>query len=254
MLRGRGNSPCRVALCLRGRAPKAKESVAKILVVDDEPDIIELAALYLERDGHSVLRASDGQEGVEQFRFHRPDLVVADIMMPRMDGYDLLRALRAEGPVPVILLTARGEETERIVGLEMGADDYLGKPFNPRELAARVEAVLRRTDTRREPATLLECGNVRLDVDRREVAVDGTEISLRPKEFELLSCLIQNAGLAMSRAQLLETVWGYLYVGGTRTVDVHVNQLRSKLRGADACIATVWGVGYKLVPPDAVAD
>jgi two-component system, OmpR family, alkaline phosphatase synthesis response regulator PhoP len=223
--------------------------LATILVVDDEASIIELARLYLERDGFKVLAAADGKAALEVFAMHEPDLLIVDVMMPRLDGFGLVRELRKKSQVPVIMLTARSEDVDKIVGLEMGADDYVTKPFNPRELVARVKAVLRRSESGAKPTRRIVCGNLLVDLDKREVTVGDERVKLRTREFELLAALAQNAEIVLSRDQLLENVWGYEFAGETRTVDVHVNHLRDKLGDCDAEIETVWGVGYKLVPP-----
>ncbi|MDP6757847.1 MAG: response regulator transcription factor [Chloroflexota bacterium] len=220
-----------------------------ILVVDDEVSIVELARLYLERDGFRVLGAADGKAALEAFAMHKPDLLVVDVMMPRLDGFGLVQEVRKDSLVPVIMLTARSEDVDKIVGLEMGADDYVTKPFNPRELVARVKAVLRRFESGGQPTRRIECGNLVVDLDKRDVTVGDQRVRLRTREFELLAALAQNAEIVLSRDQLLENVWGYEYAGETRTVDVHVNHLRDKLSDCDAEIETVWGVGYKLVLP-----
>ncbi len=219
-----------------------------ILVVDDEEHIRELATLYLEKEGYAVLTATDGVEALSVARAKRPDLVVLDVMMPNMDGLDTCRELRKESDVPVIMLTARSEEVDRIVGLELGADDYMGKPFSPRELAARVKAILRRTEAGgARDRGAARVGPLTIDWQRREVTLDGKSITLRNKEFELLRALAEHEGMVLSREQLLEQVWGYDYFGETRTVDVHVNQVRRKLGDSAVQIQTVRGVGYKLV-------
>jgi DNA-binding response OmpR family regulator len=181
-------------------------------------------------------------------REHRPDLVVLDIMLPKLDGWEVCRRLRQDGEnVPIIMLTARGEDVDRIVGLELGADDYMVKPFNPRELVARVKAVLRRSESPVSVRKVLRLGKLQIDRDRREVRTAGQEIPLRTKEFDLLLALAERPGFVFSRDQLLERVWGYSFGGGTRTVDVHVARLRDKLKDSGARIETVWNVGYKLV-------
>ncbi len=195
-----------------------------------------------------MITAVDGEEGLEAARLKKPDLVVLDVMMPRMDGLDVCRALRRESDVPVLMLTARSDDIDRIVGLELGADDYMGKPFNPRELTARVKAILRRAEgghTRERGS--VSVGGLTVDWQRREVVVDGESVTLRNKEFELLRALAEHEGIVLSREQLLEQVWGYDYFGETRTVDVHVNQVRRKLGDSAVQIQTVRGVGYKLV-------
>jgi two-component system alkaline phosphatase synthesis response regulator PhoP len=222
--------------------------VKTILVVDDEEHIRELATLYLEKEGYGVLTAADGEEALRVAKSKSPDLVVLDVMMPNMDGLDTCRELRKESDVPIIMLTARSEEVDRIVGLELGADDYMGKPFNPRELAARVKAILRRSEGgSRGNRGAVSVGPLTIDWQRREVTLAGESITLRNKEFDLLRALAEHEGIVLSREQLLEQVWGYDYFGETRTVDVHVNQVRRKLGDAAVQIQTVRGVGYKLV-------
>lgn len=219
-----------------------------ILVVDDERHIIELARLYLNNDGFTMLSACDGLSALEVIAERRPDLVVLDIMLPKMDGWEVCRRLRQSGnSVPIILLTARGEDIDRIVGLELGADDYIVKPFNPRELVARVRAVLRRT--RAEPTTpkVLRLRQLEVDQQRRHVRIASQAVELRPKEFDLLVALLEHPGYVLSRDQLLDRVWGYEFAGGTRTVDVHVARLRDKLARSGVTIETVWNIGYKLV-------
>lgn len=221
-----------------------------ILVVDDERNILDLAEMYLAKEGYRVLRAGDGQQALALIRQQRPDLVVLDIMLPELDGWEVCRRLRGQGDsTPVIMLTARDDDVDKIVGLEMGADDYMTKPFNPRELTARVKAVLRRAEA---PAPsqddVIAVGDVVIDPERREVTVAGDEVSLRAKEFDLLAHFGRHPGIVLSREQLLDSVWGYDFYGDTRTVDVHVAHLRSKLAGSEAVeIETVWGIGYKLV-------
>lgn len=235
-------------------ALRGRESMPNtVLVVDDEPHIVQLVRLYLQNEGFQVEAAFDGKQALEKARSVRPDLIVLDIMMPGLDGLEVTRELRKTSAVPIIFLTARGEDVDRIVGLELGADDYLAKPFNPRELVARVKAVLRRTQAAPEPAGVLEVGNVRLDPPRREVTVGGQPVQLRQKEFDLLAAFMQHEGVVLERERLLRLVWGTDYFGDTRTIDVHVAWLREKLNGATVKIQTVWGVGYKLVPVDDAA-
>ncbi|MFQ5857142.1 MAG: response regulator transcription factor [Anaerolineae bacterium] len=221
-----------------------------ILVVDDERNIIDLAEMYLTKDGYHVLRARDGEEALTVIRQERPDLVVLDIMLPKLDGWEVCRRLRSEGDnTPVVMLTARDDDVDKIVGLELGADDYMTKPFNPRELVARVKAVLRRTEAPGPPSDKpISLGDVVIDPQRREVTVAGQAVPLRAKEFDLLVHFGRHPGLVLSREQLLDAVWGYDFYGDTRTVDVHVAHLRNKLAGCEAVqIETVWGIGYKLV-------
>ncbi len=228
-----------------------------ILVVDDEANIRELCALYLEREGFAVELAADGEEALAAARERGPDLIVLDLMLPKRSGFEVTRELRSDpGPIrdiPILMLTARSEDVDRIVGLELGADDYLGKPFHPRELTARVKAILRRTNNGAERASRgrVSVGTLTLDWERHEVVLRGRALQLRSKEFDLLRHLAEHAGMVLTREQLLEQVWGYQYLGETRTVDVHVNQLRRKLSpdGEDPGVAieTVRGLGYKLV-------
>lgn len=222
---------------------------AKILIVDDEANIRDLAALYLRKEGYEVLGATDGMEAISKFKESSPAFVVLDVMMPGMDGFEVCRELRKESDVPILMLTARNEDVDKIVGLEIGADDYMTKPFNPRELVARVKAILRRIESgQQRHSGPLTAANLSVDKSRREVRVDGEERSLRTKEFDLLLAFMENMGFALTREQLLESVWGFDHPGATRTVDVHVQHLRSKLEGAKVQIETLRGVGYKLVP------
>ena len=214
-----------------------------ILVVDDEANIRELARMYLEQDGYQVAVARDGAEALRQIQASRPALVILDLMLPEIDG----RRVRAFSDLPILMLTARDDDVDKIVGLELGADDYLTKPFNPRELVARVRAILRRTERRVEQAESIAMGNVMIDPARREVTVDGQMVMLRAKEFDLLLALAEHPGIVLSREKLLELVWGYDFPGQTRTVDVHVAQLRGKLARSRVMIETVWGIGYRLV-------
>jgi two-component system, OmpR family, alkaline phosphatase synthesis response regulator PhoP len=222
-----------------------------ILLVDDEQHIINLAQMYLEQDGFQVTSANDGAVALQRILNEKPSLVVLDLMLPGLDGWEVCRRVRAQSDVPIIMLTARGDDIDKIVGLELGADDYLTKPFNPRELTARVKAILRRTVPR--PAAQNTASDESITIDnlsiypeRRVVTVDGREINLRLKEFDLLLTLAENQGIVFSREKLLDVVWGFDFAGETRTVDVHVAHLRHKLAGMRAEIETVWGVGYKL--------
>ena len=222
-----------------------------ILVVDDEPNIVELVKLYLAREGYTVVPAHDGREALERFAQDKPALVVLDLMLPELDGWEVCRRIRRESDVPIIMLTARGEDIDKIVGLELGADDYLAKPFNPRELLARVRAVLRRSGPQAVPAARpggpIVVGNTSIYPDRREVTIAGRQVDLRLKEFDLLVAFAHNIGIVLERDRLLNVVWGYDFFGGTRTVDVHVAHLRDRLEGSDLGIQTVRGVGYKAV-------
>jgi DNA-binding response OmpR family regulator len=224
---------------------------AHVLVVEDDPDISQLVARYLEKAGFVASRISSGREALESVRARHPDLIVLDLMLPQIDGLEVCRLLRANeatAGIPIIMLTARAEESQRIVGLEMGADDYLPKPFSPNELVARVRALLRRTNRQQTagPKPLLY-GAITVDADRHTVSLDGREVSLTAKEFLLLTYLLQHRGRVLSRDVLLEQVWGYRYTGGTRTVDVHVRRLREKLPPLAEALVTVKQFGYKLL-------
>ncbi|MFQ5826840.1 MAG: response regulator transcription factor [Dehalococcoidia bacterium] len=218
-----------------------------ILVVDDEPNIVELARLYLEQEGYRVEAANSGSDALSKLGLVQPALVVLDLMLPDIDGFEVCRQIRKKSDIPLLMLTARKEDIDKIVGLELGADDYLTKPFNPRELVARVKAILRRYQAGLSPGKAIEVGNLRIDPSRHEATVDGQPLTLRSKEFALLATLAQNLGMVLSREQLLELVWGFDYYGETRTVDVHINHLREKMAGASALIETVRGTGYKMV-------
>jgi DNA-binding response OmpR family regulator len=220
-----------------------------ILVVDDERNIIELVRLYLEKDGFAVVAAHDGREALALAERHDPDLVVLDLMLPELDGREVTRELRRRGDTPILMLTARGDDVDRIVGLELGADDYLVKPFNPRELVARVRAILRRADGTVRAGRPIEVGPLRIDPRRREAYVAARRLELRPREFDLLAALARDPGVVFSRDALLESVWGTDFPGETRTVDVHVAAVRAKLGADGPAIETVRGVGYRLVPP-----
>lgn len=221
----------------------------RILVVDDEAHIVDLTRLYLEREGFVVEAAGDGQAALDSIGRELPALILLDLMLPNVDGWEVCRRVRADSDVPILMLTARDEDVDKIVGLELGADDYLTKPFNPRELVARVKAILRRAE-RAAPAGdgPIRVGDVVVDPARREVRVAGQPVKLRVKEFDLLRTLAEHRGLVLTRDQLLNLVWGYDFYGQTRTVDVHVAHLRKRLEpSASVRIETVTGVGYKLV-------
>ena len=220
-----------------------------ILLVDDEANIVDLGRLYLERENYRVEAAYDGLQALESIRDLKPALVVLDIMLPGMDGFDVCRKVRSESDVPIIMLTARDEDIDKIVGLELGADDYLTKPFNPRELVARVKAILRRSiRSPEQTAERIHLADVMIDPASREVTVSGELIILRTKEFDLLLTLAEHRGKVLSRDQLLNLAWGYEFYGQTRTVDVHVAHLRKRLANSkQVFIETVTGVGYKLV-------
>jgi DNA-binding response OmpR family regulator len=219
----------------------------QLLLVEDEESIGSLVRGYLEQSGYRVAWVRSGEEALQTLELLRPRLVILDIGLPGADGFDVCRAIRARSDVSILMLTARDEEADRVAGLEVGADDYVSKPFSPRELAARVKAVLRRT-TPAARTELIEVGDLAVDPQAREVRVDGTAVELTGKEFDLLAYLLENAGIVVSRDQLLDRVWGMSYAGGTRTVDVHVAQLRRKLGRPDS-IRTVRGSGYKAVRP-----
>jgi len=224
-----------------------------ILIIEDEENIASFARMYLEAEGFRVSVADRGDVGLDVARSEHPTLVVVDLMLPGIDGFEITRQLRTSSRIPIIMLTARDDPIDKVVGLEMGADDYITKPFNPRELIARIRAVLRRSDpalleTAGPDDTVIELGSLRIALGGREVDVEDTPISLTPKEFDLLVLLVENRGIVMTREQLLERVWGYTFLGDSRTIDVHIRQLRRKL--GDACqIETVWGTGYKVVAP-----
>jgi len=224
-----------------------------ILVVDDEQRIIDLAQMYLEQEGYTVESSTDGADAYQRILSSTPSLIVLDLMLPHMDGLEICRRVRAQSDVPIIMLTARSDDIDKIVGLELGADDYLTKPFNPRELVARVKAILRRgsmaSERRVESVNTLSIGNITIEPERRMVRVAGKPVDLRMKEFDLLWTLARDKGMVFSREKLLEIVWGYDFAGETRTVDVHIAHLRHKLQGMNAVIETVWGVGYKLDLP-----
>jgi DNA-binding response OmpR family regulator len=220
-----------------------------VLVVEDEASIASFVSLYLKNAGYTVRTASTGGEALTMSAAEQPALIILDLNLPDMDGIEVCRRIRKSADIPILMLTARDEDVDKIIGLEVGADDYLTKPFNPRELVARVKSVLRRSAPDRkdlESATLRH-GDLLVDAGRREVHVGEEEIQLAPKEFDLLWELLDHRGLVLTRDQLLERVWGYTFAGDTRTVDVHVRQLRRKL-GEASPIVTVWGVGYKVSP------
>ena len=218
-----------------------------ILLVDDERNIIDLARMYLEQEGFKVEVAYDGQVALDKIKSLQPALVVLDLMLPVVDGWEVCRRVRSASDVPIIMLTARDDDVDKIVGLELGADDYVTKPFNPRELVARVKAILRRAGHEPSGEKPITLGNLSVDPARREVTAAGRPIELRTQEFDLLWVLADNRGRVLSRDKLLELAWGYDFAGQTRTVDVHVAHLRDKLAGSNVEIETVWGVGYKLV-------
>src|SRR5512133_2547883 len=219
---------------------------AKVLIVDDEASILNLSSAYLKPEGYEIFTATDGPSGLQAARAYKPDLVVLDVMLPGMDGIEVLTRLRRESDVYVILLTAKTEETDKIVGLSVGADDYVAKPFSPRELVARIKAALRRLKSDGESRTgnILQFQHIRIDTGSRQTWVDNQPIELTQTEFDLLAALAEHRGMVLSREQLLEKVWGYDYFGDLRVVDVHLGHLRQKL-GNDQLITTVRGVGYR---------
>ena len=227
-----------------------------ILVVDDEPTIVEVVELYLRREGFAVVTAADGNAALVAIERQRPDLIVLDLMLPGVSGLELTARLRASGGPPIIVLTARSEETDRVVGLELGADDYVTKPFSPRELVARVRAVLRRSAQAAAPAApsipahIIALGGLRLDTAARSVSLDGRPIALTVREFDLLAFLLQHPGQVFTREQLLDQVWGYTFASELSTVTVHVRRLREKIEADPAnptYLQTVWGVGYRMM-------
>lgn len=229
--------------------------MAKILVADDEQNIIKLLRLYLREEGYEIVAARDGREALERFRSESPDLVLLDLMMPELGGFEVCTEIRKTSDVPVIMLTARSDDVDKIVGLEMGADDYITKPFNPREVIARVKAALRRREwdraaaTEREPEPAI-VGDVTLDPASRDVTVAGEPVKLRQREFDLLEAFLRHPNVVLDRERLLSMVWGEDFYGDSRTIDVHVAWLREKMKAGRPRIETVWGVGYKLVPGD----
>jgi DNA-binding response OmpR family regulator len=222
---------------------------SKVLVVDDEDHIVELARIYLTREGYEVEGVGDGSQALARFTQLKPDLVILDIMLPGSDGLEICKEIRKQSQVPIIMLTARDEVTDKVVGLEVGADDYLTKPFHPQELVARAKALLRRARIEPDAPKLIRAGKLEVDLERHEVRHEQAKVQLRPKEFDLLTLLARHPGRVFQRSELLDLVWGYDFPGYTRTVDVHVQQLREKLAAAgvtEPSIETVWGVGYRL--------
>ena len=223
----------------------------KILVVDDVTNICELLRLYLTKEGYQVTTANDGEEGLEKFNQLKPDMVLLDVMMPKMDGLEVCRRIRKLGNTPVMMLTAKGETFDKVLGLELGADDYMVKPFDTKEVVARIKAVLRRctaaTTQTESTEGVIEFDNLRLDMNSYELRVKGKVVEAPPKELELLNCLASHPNRVYTRDQLLDEVWGFEYYGDSRTIDVHVKRLREKLAGASDKweLKTVWGVGYK---------
>jgi two-component system, OmpR family, alkaline phosphatase synthesis response regulator PhoP len=229
--------------------PPRLAPVKSILVVDDERNIVDLLRLYLEKEGFAVIAAGDGEQALVLHQRHDPDLVILDLMLPRRDGFEVCREIRKRGDTPVIMLTARAEDVDAIVGLELGADDYVTKPFNPRALVARVKAVLRRTDVTKKGGRAFEVGTLRVDPRRRDAYVGERRLALRPREFDLLVALARDPGVVLTRDMLLEDVWGTDFPGETRTVDVHIAEVRKALAPDGPEIETARGYGYRLVPP-----
>jgi two-component system response regulator RegX3 len=231
---------------------KEREGVTRLLVVEDEESFSDALSFMLQREGFDVAVAADGRAALAEYERHGADLVLLDLMLPGLSGTEVCRALRARSAVPVIMLTARDSEIDKVVGLELGADDYVTKPFSARELVARIRAVLRRHSETEEPVTaVLEAGPVRMDVERHVVTVDGEQVALPLKEFELLEMFLRNAGRVLTRGQLIDRVWGSDYVGDTKTLDVHVKRLRTKIEaepGNPRHLVTVRGLGYKFEP------
>ena len=225
-----------------------------VLVVEDEASIASFVAAYLKNAGYTVKTTPSGNEALRIVESDKPALVVLDLMLPDLDGVEVCKRIRQHSDMPVLMLTARDEDVDKIIGLEVGADDYMTKPFNPRELVARVRAILRRsvTHARERESAVIQHGDLVVDAGRREAKVADTEVQLAPKEFDLLWELLDHRGLVLTRDQLLERVWGYTFAGDTRTVDVHVRQVRKKLGDASP-IVTVWGIGYKAPPAPAAS-
>jgi two-component system alkaline phosphatase synthesis response regulator PhoP len=235
--------------------PRAIKTSQKILVVEDEKNIAKVVGYNLEKEGFEVVLAGDGEQALKLVREADPDLVILDLMLPKLDGLEVCRQIRADAKrarLPIIMLTAKTQETDRVVGLEMGADDYISKPFSPRELVARVKAVLRRARGQAEIPTVWKCGSLEVDWERRIVKVKQKPVALTPKEFELLHALIEREGRVLSREKLLEQVWGFDQAAEiqSRTVDLHVSQLRQKLGAEGKRILTVTGAGYRFQMPD----
>ena len=225
----------------------------KILIVDDDQNICELLRLYLAKEGYETLIAHDGEKALELFEQNKPNMVLLDVMMPRMDGWEVCRRIRAQGNTPIIMLTAKGETFDKVLGLELGADDYVVKPFDSKEVVARIKAVLRRCNPEESGKEgVIQFENLSLDMSRYELKVKGKVVEAPPKELELLAYLAGHPNRVFTRDQLLDEVWGFEYYGDSRTVDVHIKRLREKLEGASDqwSLKTVWGVGYKFEAKD----
>ena len=245
----RGGAPI-VSMTAR-RATMREMAPPRVLVVDDEPMVREVLTRYLRRDGFEVATAADGEEALVRFGEAEPDLVLLDLMLPGVDGYEVFRRLRERAPTPVIMITARGAETDRIVGLEGGADDYIGKPFSPREVVARVRAVLRRIGPVEAMPEIIALDWIEIETERRAVRVNGDPVSLTRKEFDLLHHFASHPGITLTRSQLLEDVWDFAWDGDSSTVTVHVRRLREKIEAdpsGPVHLLTVWGVGYRFEP------
>jgi len=223
---------------------------AKILIVDDEKNIVELIKFHLKKENYRVIEAYKGKDALDLYRKEKPDLIILDVMLPDMGGFEVCKTIRKESRVPIIMLTAKGEEIDKILGFELGADDYITKPFSPRELLARIKAVLKRTRTSNIDTNQIQVGPFKINFNKREIYKNDVLLELKPKEFDLLKLLITNPGRVFTRQYLLEQIWGYDYLGDTRTVDVHIRRLRQKIEDNDknaTYIKTVHGVGYKFV-------
>lgn len=222
----------------------------KILVVDDESRMRKLVRDFLVKSNYDVLEAGDGEEALDIFFQHKDiALIVLDVMMPKLDGWQVCREVRTYSKVPIIMLTARADEHDELQGFQLGVDEYISKPFSPKILVARIEAILRRT-SQLDAAELLSCGGIQMDKAAHQVLIDGEPVELSYKEFELLAYFLENKGIALSREKILNNVWNYDYFGDARTIDTHVKKLRSKMRGRGELIKTIWGMGYKLEAED----
>lgn len=223
---------------------------AKILIVDDEKNIVELIKFHLKKENYRVIEAYKGKDAIDLFKKEKPDLIILDVMLPDMGGFEVCKNIRKESKVPIIMLTAKGEEIDKILGFELGADDYITKPFSPRELLARIKAILKRTRTTNVDINQIQLGPFKVNVNRREIYKNDVLLELKPKEFDLLKLFIMNPGRVFTRQYLLEQIWGYDYLGDTRTVDVHIRRLRQKIEDNAknaTYIKTIHGVGYKFV-------
>lgn len=225
-------------------------SEAKILIVDDEKNIVELIKFHLKKESYRILEAYKGRDAIEVYRKEKPDLIILDLMLPDMGGFEVCKSIRKESKVPIIMLTAKGEEVDKILGFELGADDYITKPFSPRELLARIKAILKRSRMNPNEANEISIGPFKINATTREIYKEENLLELKPKEFDLLKLFLTNPGRVFSRQYLLEQIWGYDYLGDTRTVDVHIRRLRQKVEDnpdSPLYIRTVHGVGYKFV-------